>query len=177
MTTPSDIRKIMIDAIYPVGSVFTSTNDQNPGNTLKGDGWTTTWEAFSRGRTLVGAGNLTNDAGAVIQEFPANQKGGSTKVTLTKEQIAAHDHNMRVFPGWSEGPGGWSSFSAFMDKYNPPGNNFANLPYARGGKLSGDADKNYYKATGKGGGQADGTTAPHDNMPPYTTVYIWKRVA
>ena len=114
MTTPSDIRKIMIDAIYPVGSVFTSTNAQNPGNTLKGDGWTTTWEAFSRGRTLVGAGNLTNDAGAVIQEFPANQKGGSTKVTLTKEQIAAHDHNMRVFPGWSEGEGGWSSFSAFI---------------------------------------------------------------
>jgi hypothetical protein len=185
MTTPSDIRKIMIDAIYPVGSVFTSTNNQNPGNTLKGDGWTTTWEAFSRGRTLVGAGNLTNDAGAVIEEFPAGMKGGSTKVTLTKEQIAAHDHNMRVFPGHSEGPGGWSSY--FPNHNNRPrdGVSSANLPYARGPGLcdpmgtdeSCDANKNYYKATGKGGGQADGTTAPHDNMPPYTTVYIWKRVA
>ncbi len=183
MTTPSDIRKIMIDAIYPVGSVFTSTNNQNPGSTLKGDGWTTTWEAFSRGRTLVGAGNLTNDAGAVIQEFPANQKGGSTKVTLTKDQIAAHDHNMRLFPGWSEGESStWSSYFPNHPDRPRDGVSAANIPYARGGGgtgggLSGDADKNYYKATGKGGGQADGTTKPHDNMPPYTTVYIWKRVA
>jgi len=177
MTTPSDIRKIMIDAIYPVGSIFTSTNSQNPGNTLKGDGWTTTWEAFSKGRTLVGAGNLTNNAGAVIQEFPANQKGGSTKVTLTKEQIAPHDHNMRLFPGYAEGPGSWSSY--FPNHPNRPrdGVTNANLPYARGEQLSGDANTNYYKATGLGGGQADGTTAPHDNMPPYTTVYIWKRTA
>ena len=76
----------------------------------------------------------------------------------------------------------WSSYFPNHPDRPRDGISAANIPYARGGggtggKLSGDADKNYYKATGKGGGQADGTTAPHDNMPPYTTVYIWKRTA
>ena len=159
-----------VNQVYPSGCIIKTTDDVNPSVALNAvPGVTTLWRKFGEGRMLVGEGSVT-DTRNVTTMFNVGDQGGSTEVTLTKEEIAPHDHNMRRFPGWSEGPGGWSSFSAHMDKYTPPGNNFANLPYARGSKLSSAADAAYYKPTGKsGGGMA------HDNMPPYITVYFWER--
>ena len=176
-----------VNQVYPSGCIIKTTDDVNPAEALNAvPGVTTLWRKFGEGRMLVGEGSVT-DTRNVTTMFNVGDQGGSTDVTLTKEQIAPHDHNMRRFPGWSEGEAAWSSeiSPSFLGCDAGPfcggrvrdGVPYSNIPYARGGKLSGDADKNYYKATGKGGGQADGTTAPHDNMPPYTTVYIWKRTA
>ena len=174
-----------VNQVYPSGCIIKTTDNVNPAKALNAvPGVTTLWRKFGEGRMLVGEGSVT-DTRNVTTMFNVGDQGGSTDVTLTKEQIAPHDHNMRRFPGHSEGPGGWSSFFPNHSDRPRDGVSSANLPYARGPGLcdpmgtdeSCDANKNYYKATGKGGGQADGTTAPHDNMPPYTTVYIWKRVA
>ena len=56
-------------AMYPVGSVYITYNNNNPGNFLGG-----TWERFGQGRTLVGEG--TGNDGSTSMSFTANNTGG-----------------------------------------------------------------------------------------------------
>lgn len=55
---------------FPVGSVYITINDNNPGNFLGG-----IWERFGQGRTLIGEG--TGNDGTDSQTFNANDTGGS----------------------------------------------------------------------------------------------------
>jgi microcystin-dependent protein len=72
----------VINALYPVGSLYISTLATNP-NTLLGTG---TWAAFGAGRVMVGL-----DAGQT--EFDTVEKtGGVKEVTLTEAQMPAHVH-------------------------------------------------------------------------------------
>lgn len=59
-------------AMYPVGSVYITYNNVNPGTFLGG-----TWERFGQGRTLVGEG--TGNDGSTSMSFTANSTGGSYK--------------------------------------------------------------------------------------------------
>ena len=63
-----------IDEVYPVGSIYITLSDVNP-STLFPD---TTWKKYSEGKTLVG------DDGT---NYITGTTGGSSTVTLTKEQI------------------------------------------------------------------------------------------
>ena len=56
-------------AMYPVGSVYITYNNANPGTFLGG-----TWERFGQGRTLVGEG--TGNDGSTSMSFTANNTGG-----------------------------------------------------------------------------------------------------
>ena len=56
-------------AMYPVGSVYITYNNINPGTFLGG-----TWERFGQGRTLVGEG--TGNDGSTSMSFTANNTGG-----------------------------------------------------------------------------------------------------
>ena len=56
-------------AMYPVGSVYITYNNINPGTFLGG-----TWERFGQGRTLVGEG--TGNDGSTSMSFTANSTGG-----------------------------------------------------------------------------------------------------
>ena len=56
-------------AMYPVGSVYITYNNVNPGTFLGG-----TWERFGQGRTLVGEG--TGNDGSTSMSFTANSTGG-----------------------------------------------------------------------------------------------------
>lgn len=57
------------NAMYPVGSVYITYNNNNPGNFLGG-----TWERFGQGRTLVGEG--TGNDGSTSMSFTTNNTGG-----------------------------------------------------------------------------------------------------
>ena len=56
-------------AMYPVGSVYITYNNVNPGTFLGG-----TWERFGQGRTLVGEG--TGNDGSTSMSFTTNNTGG-----------------------------------------------------------------------------------------------------
>ncbi len=56
-------------AMYPVGSVYITYNNNNPGNFLGG-----TWVQFGQGRTLIGEG--TGNDGSTSMSFTANNTGG-----------------------------------------------------------------------------------------------------
>lgn len=74
-----------INSIYPIGSVYISLTETNPGTYLKG-----TWEQFGQGRTLIGVG--AGDDGTNTQEFKVNDTGGEYKHKLVIDEIPSHAH-------------------------------------------------------------------------------------
>ena len=74
-----------INSIYPIGSVYISLTETNPGTYLKG-----TWEQFGQGRTLIGVG--AGDDGTNTQEFEVNTTGGEYKHKLVIDEIPSHAH-------------------------------------------------------------------------------------
>lgn len=70
----------LLSKIYPVGSVYITYNNNNPGNFLGG-----TWERFGQGRTLVGEG--TGNDGSTSMSFTANDTGGEYIHSLLRDEI------------------------------------------------------------------------------------------
>lgn len=132
----------IIDAIYPVGSIFMSVNNVNPGTYLTG----TTWEAWGAGRVPVGV-----DANDIV--FCKSEKEGGEKThTLSTAEMPAHRHALHIAGGTTTRPSAGAikegSWSAGVTKYYNDGSYMENL----------------------GGGEA------HNNLQPYITCYMWKRI-
>lgn len=125
--------KTFLDLVYPIGSIYMSTVDTNPGDIFGG-----TWEQIED-RFLLAAGNT----------YTAGTTGGEAEHTLSIDEMPAHNH---LFPYYTSGNGGGANGLA----YNITTGNYV------GQDIAG--------MRGAGGGQA------HNNMPPYLTVYVWKRV-
>ena len=79
-----------------------------------------------------------------------NKTGGSKTVTLTKAQMPKHSHTSQLALGWQTGGG--NSVGRVVD------NN---------GNWNG-----WQCIIGEEGGDQ-----PHENMPPYSTLYMWQRIA
>ncbi len=128
----------IIDKIYPVGSIYITTNEISP-KTLFGVG---EWEQI-KDRFLLSAGDT----------YQGGSTGGEATVKLTSDQIPSHTH-----------------FHVISDKENG-----IDITEATGVKLDstevttkGWEDSSIIRNTG--GGKS------HNNMPPYLTVYMWKRI-
>lgn len=81
--------------------------------------------------------------------------GGEATHTLTETEMPSHTHNIHS----SIGDGG-----RINGGYNAPsGSSTYNIPFTL------TNDTNYIVNRNAGGGQ------PHNNMPPYLAVYVWKR--
>ncbi len=90
------------------------------------------------GLTIVGSGSQGN--GAPV--YASGQKGGTTEVTLSLEEIPAHTHNLSYYK-WTSSQGGGSGDASRLN------------------------EEGSTAITSSTGGMADGTTKPHDNMQPY----------
>lgn len=87
-TTKKELTELInttLDSIYPVGSVYISLTDTNPGTYLKG-----TWEQFAQGRTLVGVGEGSD--GTNTQTFAVNDTGGEYKHLISKKELSIIDY-------------------------------------------------------------------------------------
>lgn len=133
----------------PIGSYYMSIVSTNPEIIFGGR-----WVQVS-GRTIVGAGSSTDAAGKA-RTFTSGQTSGAYGVTITESTMPTHKHS-----GWGE-----SGKNA--------GIGFGTDVAAGKGKVGSnetDRDNYHYYTSAVGGGQA------HNNMQPYTTVYIWRRIA
>ena len=76
----SNLKSEVINEIYPVGSIYMSTEDDTVEKVQSKFGGT--WEKYSEGRTLIGDG--TDESGYIYQ---VGQKGGNKSVTLSSSNI------------------------------------------------------------------------------------------
>ena len=144
----------IFDLIYPVGSIYISVNSTNPGTLFGG-----TWEQI-QGKFLLG----------MSSSYPAGSQGGEAEHTLTSGELPMHYHSVGeqgntvfVYPS-SRTNSATSSTGNYSLLLNSTTNGYVTEQRAGVGRLvTGEAIDNR--------GQA------HNNMPPYLSVYIWKRTA
>ena len=88
--TKAEIKELINESkveMYPIGSIYITTNEQNPSEYLGGE-----WESYGEERTIVGAGTGT-DENNVQKMFEINQTGGEYQHTLTVNEMPAHKHD------------------------------------------------------------------------------------
>lgn len=147
-----------LQAVYPVGSVYVNaTNATNPG-TLLGFG---TWVSFGAGRMPVGF-----DAGDPLFDS-AEETGGSKDAVVvshthtgTTDSAGAHTHT--AYGGYLYPTSGYR----YSIDENSATSNLTN-------QTTGSAGAHTHTFT-TGSTGSSGTNA---NLPPYITVYMWKRTA
>ena len=149
-----DFKKDIVDLIYPVGSIYISMNSTNP-STLFGGTWVQIKDKF-----LLSAGDT----------YKVGATGGEATHTPTKSEIPNYkigdipEAVPYMHDNWRNGGiTGGDLGNASSSKKGVSNNNDV-LTITSGKQWS-------YKISTNGGGQ------PHNNMPPYIAVYMWKRTA
>ena len=143
----------VLDNVYPVGSIYMNVNSTNPGTLFGG-----TWEQI-QGKFLLG----------MSSSYPAGSSGGEEEHTLTTNEIPLHNHDIgqegntnTILP--TQIAVDDSSHSQYVTTLEGGGSGWYKSSVAWGGKIATRDQTSPY-------GQ------PHNNMPPYLSVYIWKRTA
>ena len=142
-------------AAHPVGSIYQTISPENPAVTFGGG----TWERIEN-RFIMGASDT----------YPAGSTGGST----------AHEHEYKLGFMWRLGAlVGYPSSAITTYNYKTQSWNDNNKKVNDGQyTLSNDGFSSTYGE--KHGGETysvTGNTASSSSIPPYYSVYIWRRVA
>lgn len=139
----------VLDNVYPVGSIYMNVNSTNPGTLFGG-----TWEQI-QGRFLLGMNS----------SYPAGSSGGEATHTLTVNEMPSHKGHLSagIVDYVPRGKGNYKGFlnSDKMTAYGDDGRGWD--------VFSGNEIHPASEAVGSGWA--------HNNMPPYLSVYIWKRTA
>lgn len=144
----------IIDIIYPIGSIYLTINSQNPSEIIGGK-----WELWGEGKTIVGVDTSQT-------EFDHVEKtGGEKNHLLSIHETPSHTHAL-------EPNGSAYSFAWGSNK----GNVYVNVNAIGGASPSGTnylyTHQGEWNQTG-----ASGSTQPHNNLQPYITCYMWKRIS
>lgn len=136
-------------AMYPVGSVYITYNNVNPGTFLGG-----TWERFGQGRTLVGEG--TGNDGSTSMSFTPNSSDGKYK--NTHYHVTSFGWDMNAF--YAGRPDGAKNNDYNRTSVIPNGYIVsANSSATSQSRLNWTDDRTI------------------SNVQPYITVFFWRRTA
>ena len=135
--------------IFPIGSIVQYASASIDPNTLIGG----TWERI-QGRFLF----------AADESHAIGTTGGSETVALTTEQMPRHNHLVINLAKGVTSP----DYQHTVARYDRENTSWDDCHYQLNGN-SNEANGGKSSFTGSG--------AAHPNMPPYLTVYIWKRTA
>lgn len=189
------LKLLMLDTIYPVGSIYMSVNNVSPSTLFGG-----TWEAI-QDRFLLAAGESYSGGttGGSAKHTPSGTLSGGAvgNHTLTIAETPAHTHTR----GTMEITGQWKikgdSNNAGVDASATASGAFSAInETASGSKVEGsnwscgtgfnfNASRSWTGETssvGSGGAHDHPFTQPtfkgtsQNTLPPYLTVYMWKRV-
>lgn len=133
-------------ATYQVGDLFLTTRNENPNVRFGG-----IWELYGKGKVLVCVDEDDNDFNVV------NKTGGEKTHKLTIDEMPSHQHDMddETYGGYLNrmgvrGDGGGSNH--LVPQYSQTVSYSKYIPMPTGGNQD------------------------HNNLPPYITCFIWKRI-
>jgi len=107
-----------------------------------------TWQALAPGRVLLGAGTTTDDRGETPVPFTGGDTGGEFNHVLTISELASHTHGVGIK---NVGTGSGNTYVSAGNLAATPDNLITSEP--------------------------TGSSAPHNNLQPYLTVYMWERTS
>lgn len=157
---------ISFNQIYPVGAIYMSTVSTNPATLFK----IGNWEALPAGRVLLAQGTSTWGV-----NYSAGSTGGEDKHILTVSESAPHNHT-----GSATTSGSTHTHTLTMQASHGKSGNGGVPRFSDGDVWSSYKTQNLSAAgehshaitiNNSGGGQA------HNNMQPYLSVYMWKRIS
>ena len=172
--------------LYPVGSIYMNVNNVEPSAIFGG-----TWEKMPAGRMLV---NSSDD-------FALGQIGGEKEHRLTEDELAAHNHSVGG-EATTSATTSWADLQGGISACCRPNGSSDGIKYLNGGGIV--TKESEYWITAKNGGDSTpgrdfhinashnhtidvaslnlkmttvGKNQPHNNMPPYIVVNMWKRIS
>ena len=159
----------MLKKVYPVGSIYMSTVSTNPA-TLFGFG---TWEAMPAGRVLLAQGESSWGT-----TYNAGSTGGEATHQLTVGELPVHSHeantdiaNLVGTISYVSQGGGESGIFTRNSTWNTK---IVATGYSDdwGRNVTLNATHSHTVII-----NSTGSNQPHNNLPPYIAIYIWKRTA
>jgi len=176
-----------VAVLYPIGSIYTSTNGTNP-NTLFGFG---TWVQFAAGKFLMGNGNgsypIATSSGSADAVLVSHNHGGITGVdspdhTHNFSATTSTENQGHVHPNISggigvvgplSGAGGGLEEGAGSPNYILEDMGTPNVQHTHtlSGTTSGRSNGHFHSIA------TDGQSGTNANLPPYIVVYMWHRTA
>lgn len=143
------INKLLIDSIYPVGSIYLSVNSTNPSTLFGG-----TWEQI-KDKFLLACGS----------SYSNGSTGGEATHKLTIDEMPSHQHRQRFVSVYG--------YEGFMVSNNGGGGEETNSDLGVFPSATASSQRTDKKRTLT---DIAGDNQPHNNMPPYLAVYMWKRI-
>lgn len=138
----------LLNTVYPVGSIYIATSNTSPASFLGGS-----WERYAKGHTLIGVDEKDNDF------IDATHSGGSKTQIVDGTRFRArlkYDSSGRFWFEQDESAEPWTSTASVN-----------NITYDWG--------------TGTWGSKTTGVRICNkqtlNNLPPFQTVYMWRRTA
>lgn len=173
-TYPS-VSSMLLDLIYPIGSIYWSKNATNP-SYLFGGTWVQIKDKF-----ILAAGD----------SYKINTSGGAATHTLTTAQLPSHTHGVGTLNVTGEfelrhSQGGATVFTNSEQTNNSftATRNGGTQLWTSGSQLvTNERNTDLVELNAKSGQGFTGSTASagsgtaHNNMPPYVTAYCWERTA
>ncbi len=158
ITANNIIGQAVANAVYPVGSIYMSVNSTNP-STLFGGQWEQLKDKF-----LLGCGDI----------YQNGTTGGEASHVLTTSEMPSHNHSAstnstgghrHTFKGWWTTKGDGSATYACVARTQQ------NDPVEYGSFATAGEHSHTVTVNNTGGGVG------HNNMPPYLSIYMWKRIS
>ncbi len=139
----------IIDYIYPIGSIYFTVDNTNPGARWEN----TKWVRFAEGRTIMGYSSA-------IESFNNIETvGGEYEHTLITSELPAHAHTF---------------VPRYMKYSGQGGKRKAKDSGANNTIISISSEDDFFESTNT---SIVGENQPFELLSPYITTYIWKRVS
>lgn len=176
ITDMQSLQSIILNTVYPVGSLYTSFNSTSPANIVGG-----TWEQIQN-CFLMAAGSSyaigTSGGSATHTHTSAAHTHTTAGHTLTVNEIPSHRH---WISGAAYDDGNMStSGSSNSQDYGlaaDAGSYTANDPNKAYGRYSAYTGGGASHSHGDTGSTTPGATGASSSLPPYKTIYMWQRIA
>lgn len=141
-------KKTTLDEVYPVGSIYLTVNEHGSPAKIFGGTWEKLKDCFLWASGDTSSITYTENGTSVTKSLTVGSRGGEINHKLIESEIPSHTHSLT-----------WC--------WEKTGNYYVTLT------ANGTASTTLYDTRSSG---ATGGNAVHNNMPPYFSVYAYKRI-